>query len=566
MTAVAGSLRPTSTGAIDAAVEEVRSHARAWARLEPRHKAVLLRRCMDGVAAIAEMWTAAACSAKGLRIDRSEASEEWIGGPLITLRAARLMAQSLEALDRGRLSLGRGARVRDDGRLEVGVFPASRLDAATFPGYRAAALMLPGVGRAEARALQAVFHRREAPDGSVCAVLGAGNVAAIPPTDVIHKMFGEARACVLKLSPVNDYLGPLLERALRPLIEHGVLRIVHGGAAEGAHLVRHPSVDDVHLTGSARTYESLIWGPPGPERERRRREHAPLLRATVSAELGNVSPVIVVPAHYEPTELAFQARAVASSVVNNASFNCNASKIVVVAAAWKQRESFMRLIRDALHATPPRRAYYPGARRRYEDLLAGHDTVRLGAAAPGALPWAVAADLDPSDAGERLFTTEPFCAILSETGLPAREPVEFLAQAVRFCNERLWGTLSAQIVMPHDPDLLGAREAAIRELRYGTVGVNVWPAVSYAVMTPPWGGHPSTTPTDVQSGLGWVHNTYMLDGVEKVVLRAPLRPRLKPVWHVGHRTAHRTARRMVDLEARPGWSALGRVAVAALRG
>ena len=48
-------------------------------------------------------------------------------------------------------------------------------------------------------------------------------------------------------------------------------------------------------------------------------------------------------------------------------------------------------------------------------------------------------------------------------------------------------------LLPRDPALETTVEKAVRELRYGTVAVNVWPAVSYAVMTPPWGGHPSAS-------------------------------------------------------------------------
>ncbi|HSR25389.1 MAG TPA: aldehyde dehydrogenase, partial [Candidatus Eisenbacteria bacterium] len=160
----------------------------------------------------------------------------------------------------------------------------------------------------------------------------------------------------------------------------------------------------------------------------------------------------------------------------------------------------------------------------------------------------------------------PFCGIVSETALPVSDPAEFLAAATGFCNDRLWGTLSAEIVTPNHPELRRPVETAIRDLRYGTVAVNVWPAISYVAMSTPWGGHPTTTPEDIQSGLGWVHNTYLLEHVDKAVFRAPLVPALKPVWHFDHRTVHRVVPGLVELERRPGWGRFLRVAGPALRG
>jgi aldehyde dehydrogenase (NAD(P)+) len=523
---------------------------------------------MERTAEVAEGWARTAAVVKGLRWGTPAGAEDWLTGPLLVIRNARLLAASLDAIAAGgRPPLGRGTRCREDGRLEVDVFPTSGIDRAAYLGYRGSVLLQPGVDEAAARARQAPFYRIEERDGSVCAVLGAGNVSSIPATDVLHKLFAEGRVCVLKMNPVNEYVGPFLECALEPLVREGFLRITYGGGEEGAHLVAHPEVDDVHITGSAATFDAIVWGPPGPDRERRKREHDPLLPKTISSELGNVTPVIVVPGHYSGRELAFQARAVASAVVNNASFNCNAAKMLVVARDWRQRERFAELLTGALAAAGPRSAYYPGALGRYEDLLAGRSGVRAaGAAEPGAPAWAFVPDLDPDDRSERLFSTEPFCGIMSEAALPESDPARFLAAATRFCNDRLWGTLCAEIVVPRDPDLRPDVEAAVRDLRYGTVGINAWPAISYAIMSTPWGGHPSACLADIQSGLGWVHNTYLLDAIDKAVLRAPLVPALKPVWHFDHRATHRAAPALVELELHPSWGRLARVAGRTLAG
>jgi aldehyde dehydrogenase (NAD(P)+) len=568
MSAGTRSARATPSAELDRAVEEVRVGAAGLGRLAPAAQAALLRECVDRIADLAEEWGQAAARAKGLDWGTPAGAEDSLTGPLLTIRCARLLAGSLDAIAaRGRPPLGRGTRTRADGLLEVDVFPTSAIDGATYMGYRGSVLMERGVDAAASAERQGAARRVERPEGSVCAVLGAGNVSSIPPTDVLHKVFAEGRACVLKMNPVNEYVGPFLERGLEPLLRENLLRVVYGGGEEGAHLVAHPGVDDVHITGSASTFDMIVWGPAGPERERRKRENDPVLRKTISSELGNVSPVIVVPHVYSERELRFRARAVVSATVNNASFNCNAAKMLVVARDWPQRERFHRLVTEALAEVPTRLAYYPGAQRRYDDLLAGRAAVeRVGDAAEGALAWAFVPDLDATDPDERLFATEPFCGILSETALDEADPARFLAAATAFCNERLWGTLSAEIVTPSDSALRGPVEDAVRELRYGTVGVNVWPAISYVAMSTPWGGHPSATMADIQSGLGWVHNTYLLEGVDKAVFRAPLVPMLKPAWHYDHRTLHQVVPGLIALERKPSWPGFLKVAGPAMRG
>ena len=66
-----------------------------------------------------------------------------------------------------------------------------------------------------------------------------------------------------------------------------------------------------------------------------------------------------------------------------------------------------------------------------------------------------------------------------------------------FANDRLWGTLSAGLVV-HPKTMktrLGAAvERAIDRLRYGSVTVNAWSGLLFAFGTPPWGAHPSLTP------------------------------------------------------------------------
>jgi aldehyde dehydrogenase (NAD(P)+) len=111
-----------------------------------------------------------------------------------------------------------------------------------------------------------------------------------------------------------------------------------------------------------------------------------------------------------------------------------------------------------------------------------------------------------------------------------------------------------------------ALDRAILDLRYGTVAVNVWPAVAFGTVSPPWGGHPSATLANIQSGLGWGHNTYMLEGVEKSVIRTPITLWPKPAWFFDNRSMHKIAERITHFEIAPSALKLPGLTAAALSG
>jgi hypothetical protein len=492
---------------------------------------------------------------------------------MVTARCVRLLIRSLEDIHRtGKPQLpGAAFRPGWDGRTEVSVFPGDGFDKAMFGGFTAWMRLQPGISEQKARDEQAGFYSQKSPQGGVSLILGAGNVASIPPTDALYKMFHEGKVCLVKLNPVNEYLGPLYERAFQPLVERGYLRFVYGGADVGSYLCYHPQIVDVHITGSDRTHDLIVWGPPGQERQRRIAGNDPLLKKNITSELGCVTPVMIVPGDYSPAELRLLAENISTQVVNNGSFNCNAAKVVVLSQGWAQREAFWQHLRDIFSTVRPRQAYYPGAQDRYAALTRGKEQVsRLGQADDKSLPWTLIRGLDAQASSEPLFSTEPFCSILSEVTLPEREPAAFLKAATAFCNDKLWGTLSASIYIAprveQSSEGKTALDMAVDELRYGLVGINHWPGVAYGCLTPPWGGHPSATLTNIQSGLGFVHNTFMIEGIEKGVLRGPLTVFPKPPWFITNPRAHKVAERIVRFETEPSWLKVPGIALTAILG
>ncbi|XXF77465.1 aldehyde dehydrogenase family protein [Myxococcaceae bacterium GXIMD 01537] len=562
----------TPTNTLDPLVRRLKEGARGWVRLGLGERIALLEELRQGYGAIAEPSVRAACEAKGIDPESPLAGEEWLGGPLVVLRNLRLLVSSLHDIQRHGVPLIPSKRLRTlpDGRLAAHLFPSDTLDGMLLPRHEGEVHFLPGVHAGNLREHQATFYRKPH-EGLLCAVLGAGNVNSIPPTDCLYKLFVEGTACVLKMNPVNAYLGPFLEQAFAPLVRRNVFAVVYGGAEEGAWLVQHPDVDEVHITGSDKTHDALVWGPPGPESDARRARNEPLLRKPFTSELGNISPVVVVPGPYTDGELRAQADGIAGMVANNASFNCNSAKLLVQPRDWSRRNTLVDFVQAGLGRAPVRRAYYPGAEQRWRQFTEGRSHLRLvGTAGEGALPYALLPDVDSAQASDRVFHQEPWCTVLSETSLPGTDdPVAFLEKVVPFLNEKLWGTLCATLVVHprvlKDPAVSAAVERAIRELRYGTVALNTWPATVFALASLPWGGHPSSTPQDIQSGRGWVHNTYMLEGLEKSVIRGPLVAVPPAPWVPGHRRALALARRLVEFELSPSWLKVPGIAAAALR-
>jgi aldehyde dehydrogenase (NAD(P)+) len=563
----------TAEKELDRQVVRLREKAREFARLSIAQKIDLLGDLHRRTADVATEWVRTACGAKGISFDEPVSGEEWIGGPGVTLRNIRFLIKSLGEIAQHGAPVLADKRIEDlaHGAVGIRVAPYDTFDGVLYGGITGESWLQPGIRRGDVPAHQASFYKKKDPEGGVSLVLGAGNVASIPPMDVVYKMFVDGNVVILKMNPVNEYLGPILERAFKPLIDRGYLAIVYGGGEVGSYLCYHRDVADVHITGSDKTHDLIVWGPPGPEREERKRNNDPLLKKPITSELGNVSPVMVVPGPYTDDELSSMAENVAGMVTNNASFNCNAAKLLVLPKGWGLRDRFIGKLEGVLARVKPRKAYYPGAAQRYEALTSGHADVRkIGRGDGHVLPWTLVLGLDPNDPNEKNFSTEPFCALLNEVSIGSTDPVEFLNAAVPFANDKVWGTLNAMLfVHPHVGGSGAAKtavDAALRDLRFGTVAVNVWPALAYALVSTPWGGHPSATLANVQSGIGWVHNTVMLEDIEKCVIRAPLKPMPKQVYFAGHRTVHKVGQKITEFESSPSWLKLPGLAIAALGG
>jgi acyl-CoA reductase-like NAD-dependent aldehyde dehydrogenase len=418
---------------------------------------------------------------------------------------------------------------------------------------------------------QGMIYRQKERTGKVALVLGAGNVASIGPLDILYKLFMEDQVVLYKTNPVNAYVGPLIEECFRALIEPGYLRVVYGGASEGAYLCNHASVEEIHITGSDKTFDAIVFGT-GSQGAQRKAERKPLLQKRVTGELGNVSPVIVVPGPWSQSDLSYQAMHITSMLTNNAGFNCNATRVIIQHADWDQRTALLREVRTALAKVPLRTAYYPGAHERQQAFLAVHpDAEQFGTPEGKELAWTLIADLDSRQTDDICFTTEAFCGLFGETALTAESVVEYLERAVAFANEDIWGSLNATLLVHpaslKDPQIAEAVERAVANLRYGSIGVNYWAGISFALGVTTWGAFPGHPIYDIQSGNGVVHNNLMFAHPQKSVLRAPFRSTPTPAWFASEQAKGRKVfPKLVQFEANPSPLKVPGILWAALQG
>ncbi len=208
---------------------------------------------------------------KGIPSDSPQRAEEVLAGPVATLRYLRLLVHSLRAIETtGAPTLPGKAYQGPDGRLRVPLLPTGILyDRVAFFPFKVTAWMQNGIHRENLGDCLALHYRRPGPrPAKMVVVLGAGNVSAIPLTDACTKVFQEGGVVLLKMSPVNDYLGPIFERVLQPLLDEGYMRVAYGGADVGAAAVHHHLADEIHVTGSIDSHDRIVWGPPGAERDR----------------------------------------------------------------------------------------------------------------------------------------------------------------------------------------------------------------------------------------------------------------------------------------------------------
>ncbi len=561
---------------LDKDIQVLQEHKNEWARLPIPKKLALLEEIRRRLALKSQAWVEASVQGKQMKLNTPEEGEEWTGGPWTLADGINGFMDTLCALDRGQILMPRKIHTRANGQVAARVFPNNLFDKLLMNGITAEIWMQPGITEANLGEKMAAFYRQKNPEGKVALVLGAGNVAGIPPRDLLYRLYGLGHVVVLKMSPINDYLGPIFEDIFAPFVQAGYLRFAYGGRDEGNYLVHHAGVEEIHMTGGVHTYETILFGN-GPEGAERKRQNQPLLNKPFTGELGGVTPTIIVPGKWSQADIRYQAENVITMKLQNAGFNCVASQILILSETWEQREEFLDAVRTLMQELPARKAYYPGAAERQKEAVKLHPEAEIYG---GDVPRTLITGINPDVQGELCFQKELFTPVLAQINLPGRDAVDFLHNAVRFSNEKLYGTLGATIIIhPRTMKQLGPDfEDALTSLRYGSIGVNIWNAAAFLLVQATWGAFPGSTSADIQSGFGIVGNSFLFEKPERTVVRGSFYPfprtwlhgdpafLPKPPWFLTNKSAHITTKGFAKITLYPRFRYLPGILLSALRG
>lgn len=561
----------------DRALAELDAAKDKWAQAPIGERISLLTRTKDTVLAASEEWVDAAACGKGLTPGTPLAGEEWLAGPFATLAGINTLLETLGKMD-GKTYIDRlPTRVLPTGQTAVKVLPHSIWDHLLLSGVTAEVWMQDGINRENLKENSAIAYDQPESErmGKVALILGAGNVAAITTLDVLQKLILENQVVLLKMNPVNEDLTEHFQTALKPLIDAGYLRIVKGDAVGGAYLCDHPTVEELHITGSDKTHDAIVWGV-GEEGERNRKAGKPKNTRRFTSELGSVSPTIVVPGPWSAADIRFQAENIATMKLHNAGHNCIGCQALIMPKGWDNGPALLDALGEV--ATQCKRpTWYPGVEKRMTEYEAHVSTAEKVSRGPDA-PALIISDLAAEPYNRQ---NEVFGPALGVVELEAKDAETYLREAIEYANSELWGTLGANILIhPKTIRQIGKPrfEQIIADLRYGTIGINGWCGLGFLSTTCPWGAYPGHTPEDIQSGIGTVHNAFMLENTERTVVQAPWRPfprgllsfqfsmMPRPPFFITNKRQHKIGQALTEFQHKPSWAKLPRIFYQALMG
>ena len=173
-------------------------------------------------------------------------------------------------------------------------------------------------------------------------------------------------------------------------------------------------------------------------------------------------------------------------------------------------------------------AYYPGTEERLSALQRAEPApLRCSAATRDGCSWPART----GPAGHYGFGPEFFAPAMVTTSLPG-EAGQFLQRAVDFCNDKLYGTLSVNLIVhPTTRRQLGADfDRAIAALQYGGIGINTWSAAAFLVPRL-LGSLPGSQLHRCAVRHRSRANALMFDKPLKTVVSAPFRPFPRSIRH-----------------------------------
>eukprot|EP00977_Amphora_coffeiformis_P010154 scaffold2363_cov159-Amphora_coffeaeformis.AAC.16 len=372
----------------------------------------------------------------------------------------------------------------------------------------------------------------------IIAILGAGNTGS--SVELIKSLFFDNRVVVHKAHPLNAESDKMWETILKPLYDHKALSTCDPD--DGPALCKDARISKVFFTGSCGTAKMI-----------QKNSVSPLI-----AECGGVNPVVVVPGDkpWTAAELEHQAMHIATIGKYLGGAVCARPQLVVTCKNWPQRQEFLDcMVRALRDGTPGVSSWYPDSENRFAKFQQEHTNSTVIEPESGKhgkqsrVLWIP--DVSETD---YVCKNEAFCQVFAETALDTNHIAsEFLPAASEFCNNKLFGSLCATILVD-DATLKSHEQAvsqAITDLRYGSIAINGNAALVWTLAHLVWGGL-DTESGPIESGRGNFGNPFGYHNAVKSIVYDKFVTPTHPIQK-NNAVFEQTLRGLVTVALQPSW-------------
>ena len=520
---------------IDRFISTLRTKSKEFNSISNVQLASMLDETISNIKEVSYFWATICSDNKGTTKTPAE-REEWLGGPFASVLATQYYIKSLtndDDLDEGNFNNSENS---------YKVFPNNFIERITFPFINAKVYFNKSMSFDDINKYRG-FSKRYDIDPSITLVLGAGNFSSIPYLDVLYHLITRKSVILLKLNPVNEYLKPVFEKVFQSFIERGYIIVTTGNIDESKYMATHPGINHIHLTGSDKTFEDIVYGRELTEKERKSKSLSKINNKPITSELGNVTPIIIHPGKWSTSDIKYQARKIVTAKLNNNGFNCIAAQVVVLPDGWGQTETLIKFVKHYMSKAKERKAYYPESIERLERLEKDKGYERVNA-----LSCVTPHLTREIKAYSKFEIDEVWSSTIYFKKIEYTSIEDFANKAIDYCNDELWGNLGISVIIKdHDRKFnKHITNLYIEKLNYGTVAVNEWAAIGYIIPQLPWGGFPGNRDNDIQSGQSVVHNSMLFESPLKGVVNTKFRISriIDPPWFVTNKKARRLFRNL----------------------
>ena len=515
---------------IDRFITTLRTKSKEYNSINNLQLASMLEETISNIKEVSFFWATICSDNKGTTKTPAE-GEEWLGGPFASVLATQYYIKSLTNDD----DLSEKKYNSEENSYKV--FPNNFIERITFPFIDAKVIFNKSMSFDDINKYRG-FSKRYDIDPSITLVLGAGNFSSIPYLDVLYHLITRKSVILLKLNPVNEYLKPVFEKVFQNFIERGYIIVTTGNIDESKYMATHPGINHIHLTGSDKTFEDIVYGRELTEKERKSKSLSKINNKPITSELGNVTPIIIHPGKWSTSDIKYQARKIVTAKLNNNGFNCIAAQVVVLPDGWGQTETLIKYVKHYMSKAKDRKAYYPESIERLEKLEKDKGYERVNA-----LSCVTPHLTREIKAYSKFEIDEVWSSTIYFKKIEYTSVEDFAKKAIDYCNDELWGNLGVSVIIKdHDRKFnKHITNLYVDKLNYGTVAVNEWAAIGYIIPQLPWGGFPGNRDNDIQSGQSVVHNSMLFESPLKGVVNTKFRISriIDPPWFVTNKKARR---------------------------